>query len=195
MALTGARSLKRSGSPRPSARNRPPQGWGCQKLTSSTSSRAARKSNQSRSVMATKAFMKSGGASEYETRSFLPQHFERGHALDSEADADAGDLHLVNRGCGDFMRDDHVPVCQRSGDEVVIGHLQEGVDRSGRVVLGGDPGADLRQAPQHRGVGCEKERCSLARGPFRELIDAGAQLVPHPLDAEHGPGGVLLLQP
>jgi hypothetical protein len=57
MALTGARSLKRSGSPRVSARNRPQPALGCQKLTSTTSSRAARKSNQSRSAMATKAFM------------------------------------------------------------------------------------------------------------------------------------------
>jgi hypothetical protein len=53
MKLSGACSLNRNGSPGSSARN--VRGLGCQKLTSSSAGRPARKRNHSPSVTATKA--------------------------------------------------------------------------------------------------------------------------------------------
>ena len=53
IALSGALSLKKSGSPRRRTPKLPPHGFGCQKLTSSTCSWSDRKRNQSPSVVAT----------------------------------------------------------------------------------------------------------------------------------------------
>lgn len=55
------------------------------------------------------------------------------------------------------MRHDNEAVSQGMGDKVVVGDLQEGIDRGSFVALAGDPCAYLRERGGDLGIRLEKE--------------------------------------
>jgi hypothetical protein len=52
-----------------------------------------------------------------------PEHLERRHALDAEANAGVGYLDPASRRRADLVPDDGVPCCIGLGDEVIVKHV------------------------------------------------------------------------
>src|SRR3989442_9014101 len=71
-----------------------------------------------------------------------PEHRKRGHGLDVETNADVGDFDLLRPGRCDLVRDDSMPVGERVGHQIVVGHQEKRADGGWLVALTRRPGAD-----------------------------------------------------
>ena len=86
-------------------------------------------------------------------------------------------------------------ICQGVGDQVVVGHLQKGIDGCRFILLLRGPGAHGGELRRDRRTGLHEQAVAVVTYPVRQLIAACGDFIGNLVVAEHATCGMVVEQP